>query len=405
MNLAFRDITGGICAPRGYEAAGVVCGVKSASGPAGGKDLALARSLFPAACVGVFTTNAVKSAHVPICQKRIAAGPVQAIIVNSGIANCLYGKQGTKDALALCSLAEELLGLQTGQALILSTGLIGHGLPMAKIQRGLKKAARGLSPKGAAEAAWAITTTDTHPKQTAVEIKIGGQRVRIGGMAKGAGMISPNMATMLAFLTTDAALPARTLQTCLKRAVEQSFNRISIDGDMSPSDTVLLLANGAAEVTPKGVDLQLFQEGLNLVAARLARMVVEDGEGATKLITITVQGAPTNAQAVKIARAIGNSALVKCAFHGADPNWGRILTAAGGAGVKFDVNKAALSLAGIPLFSRGEPLRFSAKKAHQALLGKEVEVSLHLHSGPGCATILTCDLSEEYVAFNAEYHT
>jgi len=405
MSSHFRDIPGGVCAPIGFEAAGVACGLKSAAAPGEGKDLALLRSLFPAACAGVFTTNVVKAAPVLLCQQRVSSGQARAVVINSGNANCLTAKQGYEDALAMAELAAHLLGVKPEQVMVCSTGIIGRRLPMAKIRRGIRKAVRSLSRRGATDAALAIMTTDTRPKQTAVEFQLLGRRVRIGGMAKGAGMISPSMATMLAFITTDAALPARTLQACLNSAVKESFNRISVDGDMSPSDTVLLLTNGAAKVSPRGAGLRLFQEGLNLVAGRLARMLVEDGEGATKVICITVEGAASNEKAGRIARAIANSMLVKCALHGADPNWGRILTAAGAAGIKFDVKRADLFLADIAVFRQGEPVAFPAGKARRALSSPEVEIRLDLHSGPGCATILTCDLSEEYVRFNAEYTT
>jgi glutamate N-acetyltransferase / amino-acid N-acetyltransferase len=405
MNKALKHILGGICAPTGFEAAGVATGIKSKSGAAKGKDVALVRSLTPAACAAVFTSNAVKSAHIPICQERVSLGRLQAVVINSGNANCLTGQRGTRDALDATDLAARLLGVTPEYVLIWSTGVIGRRLPLAKVKAGVKQAVTRLSPKGATDAAWAITTTDTHPKQAAVEILIGDKPVRIGGMAKGAGMISPSLATMLAFLASDADLPPATLQACLQRAVADSFNMITVDGDMSPSDTVLLMANGQSGVTPKGVGLKLFQQGLNLVASSLARMIVEDGEGANKLIAITVTGAPSRDKAARIARAVANSLLVKCALHAGDPNWGRILTAAGAAGVAFDIEKVDLHLGKVPVFRQGEPLAFSAARAHNELAGKQVEILIELSAGSGRATMLTCDLSEEYVSFNAEYHT
>jgi glutamate N-acetyltransferase/amino-acid N-acetyltransferase len=405
MNDLIKEIKGGVCAPVGYEATGAISGVKSAKGPSKGRDLAILRSIVPAACAGVFTTNVVKSAPVPLDQKRLANGRAQAIVVNSGNANALTGKQGMKDALAATGLAAQLLGLKPDDVLICSTGIVGRMMPMAKILRGIRAAAKQLSPKGANDAALAIMTTDKRPKQDAVEMEIDGKPVRIGGMAKGAGMISPCLATMLVFITTDADLPAKTLQTCLKRAIRDSFNMITIDGDMSPSDTVLLMANGQAKVTPKGAGLRLFQTGLNLVASRLARMIVEDGEGATKVIAMTVAGAPSRDKAARVARAIANSSLVKCALHAGDPNWGRILTSAGAAGVQFDQDNVVLHLGKVLVFSKGGPTKYSAARAHKELSGKEVEIRLNLNSGDACATILTCDLSEEYVSFNAEYHT
>ncbi|NIM05196.1 MAG: bifunctional glutamate N-acetyltransferase/amino-acid acetyltransferase ArgJ [Armatimonadetes bacterium] len=405
MRNPFHNIQGGVCAPAGFQAAGVACGLKSASGPGGGRDLAVLLSTGPATCAGVFTTNRVKAWPVLLCQKHIARGKARAVVVNTGSANCMTGEQGRKDAQVMADLTAKLLGLRSKEVLVCSTGLIGPRLPMGKIQRGIKKAVRTLSAKGGQDAALAIMTTDNYARQAAVEFRLGGKRVRIGGMAKGAGMISPNMATMLAFITTDAALPASALKTCLKRAVKDSFNSITVDGEMSTNDTVLLFANGAAGISLKGKDLQVFQEGLNLVAGRLAKMIVEDGEGATKFISVNVKGAPSNAQAQRIARAIADSQLVKCAIHGEDPNWGRILSAAGASGVKFDPGKADLQLAGVRMIRRGEPVSFSPDKAHKALSAREVEIVLHLHSGAGCATIFTCDLSEEYVTFNAEYHT
>ena len=405
MKAIFKGIAGGVCAASGFEAAGVVAGIKSAGGPSGGKDIALLRSVVPAACAGVFTTNAVKAAPVVLNLERIRSGRASAVVINAGNANCQTGKRGYKDAVATTELVAQLLGIAPAEVLVCSTGIIGQFLPMAKITRGVRQAARTLSPQGNDDAAQAIMTTDTHHKQAAVEFEIAGKKVHIGGMAKGVGMLSPKLATMLAFITTDAALPAKVLQSCLKKAVRRSFNAVTVDGDMSTNDTVLLLANGAAGVTPKGRGLQLFQQGLNLVAERLATMLVKDGEGATKFIIVTVAGAPSDRQAEKVARAVANSPLVKSAVHGADPNWGRVLVAAGGVGVKFDGAKADVAIGGIPMLRRGEPTRFSPAKAHQALSAKEVEIALNLRAGPGQATIYTCDLSEEYVTFNADYHT
>jgi len=405
MSKPFFEIPGGICAPLGFAAAGAACGMKSASGPSGGKDLAIVRSLFPATCAGLFTTNVVKAAPVLLCQERIKSGRACAIVVNAGNANCLTGEQGCRDAVETAALAAKLLGVKEKEVLPCSTGIIGRMMPVAKMRRGVRMAVRRLSTHGGRDAALAIITTDTHPKEAAVEFKLGGKPVRIGGMAKGAGMISPKLATLLAFITTDAALTAATLRMGLKKAAEQSFNSITIDGDMSTNDTLLLLANGASRVSPRGEGLKVFQEGLNLVCELLAKMLVADGEGATKFITIGVEGAASNTGAERIARAIANSPLVKCAIHGEDPNWGRILSAAGASGVKFDPARADLWLAGIQVIRRGEPARYSERKAHQALSAREVEIRLHLHSGAGCATIFTSDLSEEYVSFNAEYHT
>lgn len=399
------EIIGGICAPKGYEAAGVACGIKSTAGPAKGKDVALIRSVVPANCAAVFTTNVVKSAHVPLCQERVAAGKTQVVVINSGNANCLTGKQGVADAVAATDLAGTLLDVDPQFCLIWSTGIIGRMLPMTKLTKGIRLAAAGLSSAGATDAALAITTTDTFAKQVAVEVKLSTGTVRIGGMAKGAGMISPTLATMLCFITTDAALPARTLHNCLKKAADVSLNRITIDGDMSPSDTMLVMANGQSKVTPKGADLAIFQQALNLVAGRLARMIVEDGEGATKVIAVTVDGARTEQDAVHIGRAIANSPLVKCALHAGDPNWGRIITAAGAAGVVFDPNRVDLWLGNVLAFEQGEPVKFSEARAHKELSGREVAIRLSLHVGKASTTVLTCDLSEEYVTFNADYHT
>jgi glutamate N-acetyltransferase / amino-acid N-acetyltransferase len=402
---SIKDIPGGICAPLGFEAASAVCGIKSAHGPSKGYDLAIVKSVDPAACAAVFTSNMVQAAHIKLCRECLRNGRAQAVIINAGVANCLTGKQGYQDAVAATALGAELLGLKPADVLIWSTGVTGQFLPMAKIRKGIRAAAPKLSPTNGDAAALAIMTTDTHPKSVAVDIKIAGKSVRIGGMCKGAGMIAPNMATLLALVTTDAALPVPVLQKCLQHALRDSFNAITVDGDMSPNDTLMIMANGQSGVTPKAKDMQLFQAALDQICSCLAQMMVRDGEGATKFIAVSVGGAPSRAAAVQIGRAIANSSLVKCALHAGDPNWGRIMTSAGASGVRFDPDRAELHLAGIPVFKQGEPQRFSAARLHKLLSGSDIKIDLNLHAGSACATIYTCDLSEEYVTINADYHT
>ena len=340
-NNVLQEVEGGVIAACGYEASGVRCGLKQE-----GLDLALVYSVAPAMAVGMFTTNRVQAAPVLLCRDRVArGGPIHGIVVNAGNANACTGPAGYRDALHTAELTAEALGAPSRSVLVCSTGVIGRPLPMDLLEAGIPAAVEALSPNGGEQAATAILTTDTRPKMIAVEFELAGRPVRVGGMAKGSGMIAPNLATMLAFLTTDAELTPGQLQACLASSVERSFNRVTVDGDTSTNDTVLLLANRQAEagpITPKR-GLARFQSALDYVTAHLAREIARDGEGATKLVEIRVLGAATERDALKIARTIANSPLVKTALAGGDPNWGRVLAAAGRAGVRFRAGSGGAS--------------------------------------------------------------
>ena len=394
---------GSILSPAGYRAGHAHCGIKSAEGA---PDVALLVSDTPAAAAGVFTTNRFAAAPVGWCRCILPTDGLRAIAVNAGNANACTGEQGERDARRTAELAAELIGCDPAQVAIASTGIIGHVLPMDKLGRGVRSAHESLSgrPEAARGAERAIMTTDTHPKACAVELSVGGATCRIGGMAKGAGMIHPHMATMLGFITTDAALPPDLLQQALRRAVKVTFNRITVDGDTSTNDTVLLLANGRSgtKVEPGSTALEDLEEGLCRVMGELARSIARDGEGATKLIEITVEGAKSEEDGDRAARAIANSPLVKCAMHGGDPNWGRIVCAAGYSGAEFEPENVALRLGTITVFEGGLPTGEDA--AHQ-LEGDQIRIHLDLGAGSAGATVWTCDLSKAYVEINAEYHT
>jgi glutamate N-acetyltransferase/amino-acid N-acetyltransferase len=392
----------GVTAAKGFSAAGVACGIKES----GAEDLALVFSDRPCTAAGVFTTNQVKAAPVLLSQARVASGRAQAVLVSSGNANACTGEQGRLDAEETVALAARELGIDAGLVLVASTGYIGHRLPMDALRAGIPAARAALSPDGGSRAARAIMTTDTRAKELALEMELGGSTVRLGGMAKGAAMIRPSLATMICVITTDADIGARELDLALRWAVDRSFNCITIDGDMSTNDTVLALANGAsgAQVL-KEEDRRKFERALDFVTARLARAIVADGEGATKTIQVQVSGAPEYEQARHIAMAIANSPLVKTAIYGGDPNWGRVMAAAGAAGVEFDPRRADLSLAGIPMVGAGAPLPFDEARAGEALRQREIVIRLDLHGGPQSATVWTCDLTEEYIRVNAHSRT
>ncbi len=397
-----REVEGGVTAPCGFEAAGVRCGLKQH-----GPDLALLYSVAPAVGAGVFTTNLVKAAPVLLSQDRVGHGPLHSVLVNAGNANACTGTQGYLDAVHSAALVAEELAVPESSVLVCSTGVIGHRLPMKLLEEGIPKAVAELGPHGGPAAATAILTTDTQPKTIAVEFELAGRPVRVGGMAKGSGMIAPNLATMLAFLTTDAELPQELLQSCLAASVERSFNRITVDGDTSTNDTVLLLANRLAEagpITPRR-GLARFQAALDYVTAHLAHALVTDGEGASRVAAIHVRGALSEPDALQLAHTIANSPLVKTALAGGDPNWGRVLAAAGRAGVPFDPDRTELFLGDVRVMAAGAACRFDPAAAEKAVRRPEVNILLDLHLGEGEATVWTCDLTAEYVKINADYHT
>jgi glutamate N-acetyltransferase/amino-acid N-acetyltransferase len=399
------EVTGGITAPRGFRAAGIHCGVKKAK-----KDLALVVSAVPAATAATFTTNRVVAAPITLCKKHLEHSPLtRAIVVNSGNANACTGERGMADALLMAQTAGEALGIDPRAVLVSSTGVIGQYLPIEKICSGIIAAIGLVGPEGGTDAAEAIRTTDTFTKETAVRTTVAGVPVVIGGMAKGSGMIAPNMATMLAFVTTDAAVDPDLLDATLREVVDRTFNRISVDGETSTNDMVGLMANGqAGNPALKAAGdpgYAAFRDALEHVLARLSKMIVVDGEGATKFVEIKVEGAASESAAVRAARAVACSALVKTALHGEDANWGRILAALGYSGVEFDPADVEIRFGDLPVLRTNYRIDFSEERAREILGQKEITITIGLHQGAAAASFWTCDLSKEYVAINANYRT
>ncbi|MBN1289746.1 MAG: bifunctional glutamate N-acetyltransferase/amino-acid acetyltransferase ArgJ [Actinobacteria bacterium] len=396
----FERIMGGVCAPNDFLASGVSCGIKD-----GEKlDLALVYSETPSVAAGVFTTNNVKAAPVLLTRERVPGSAVRTVVINSGCANALTGKKGMEDAAEMVRTVEDLLGLVEGQALVCSTGHISEYLPMENVVKGIERGVSELSPGGNSDAAKAIMTTDTYPKELAVEIEIGGEMVRLGAMAKGSGMIHPGMATLISIITTDMPLVLDEAQDLLKKAVEWSFNRISVDGAQSTNDTVLMLANGAAltdDYEVSGEEKELFFEALCWLTGNLAMALVKDGEGAAKHIRIVVNGAVDDRSAVEAARAIANSNLVKSAFHGEIPGWGRIAAAAGSADIEFDQDNLDIYIGENKVVSGGEVSSYDSGVIARMLARDEIEITVDLGSGGGSAYFLTTDLSEKYIKINA----
>ena len=432
MKSSFPTVSGSVIAPQGFRASGVFCDIKrlgtgkgSNKGPK--RDLALIVSETPATVAGMFTTNQVCAAPVKICVERMPSGSARAVVVNSGNANACTGKQGLADAREMVSFTEKALDLPAGSALVGSTGRIGVTMPMDQVRAGIIEAAveLGATADHAAHAAEAIMTSDSRPKQIAIEFKLGGQTVRIGGMCKGAGMIQPGMsptgarpatlphgglhATMLCFITTDAAIDATALNAALNEAVAHSFNRITVDGDMSTNDTVLVLANGLAgneKLKIKDAKFKIFQAALNHVCLELAKMIVRDGEGVHRVVTVRVKGAKTIQDADAAARAVANSALVKTSWHGGDPNWGRIIDAIGYSPAtvveeKIDIGYGAAGGKKI-LWSlrRGQPTKATFKQLCAAVAPKEFDLHINLNLGQSHAVMYAADLTEDYVDFN-----
>ena len=401
---ATGTIAGGVTAPAGFRAAGLACGIKANGRP----DLALIVSDEPASGAGVFTTNVAVAPPIVISRDHLAAagGRAQAIVVNSGCANACTGAEGHRHAEEMARAAASALGCAPESVLVASTGVIGVKLPMPKVLAGIARAAGVLSADGGAAAAQAIMTTDPFPKETAVEVAARGGTFRVGGMAKGSGMIEPMMATMLGFITTDARVEPALLSRALRAAADDTFNAISVDGECSTNDCVFALANGASGVQLGEKDLPALVEALRLVCEPLAIAIVRGGEGATKLITIRVTGAPTAEEAKITARAIANSPLVKTAVHGGDPNWGRLVAVAGRATRALVLERARVRIGPVELFSDGAPHDERAPEAAEYLMGTEISLEVDLGTGgPGEARMWTCDLSAEYVRINAEYRT
>lgn len=404
---------GAITRVPGFRAAGVACGIKGNNR----LDLALVACDRPAMAAAVFTTNAFKAAPVLYDQELLSHShnTIQAIVINSGNANACTGAGGLRDARRMARLVEAALELPPDTVFVMSTGVIGHPLPIGEIEAGIRAAVDALSSGDGAAAARAIMTTDLVPKEASLQVEIGGVPILIGGMAKGSGMIHPDLApaglphaTMLSVIVTDATVSATALDAALVRAVDASFNRITVDGDTSTNDTVVLLASGAAgnpALELDTVEYRAFEVALTQVCISLARAVARDGEGATHLVEIIVRGALSDSEAERAAKTVATSPLVKTAIFGADPNWGRILAAIGRSGVEVDPARIDLWLGDVQLVAAGEPLPFDQAAARAALRASEVSFIADLGLGPGQATVWTCDLSYKYVEINAEYHT
>jgi glutamate N-acetyltransferase/amino-acid N-acetyltransferase len=401
---ALEMISGGVTTPRGFQAAGISAGIKAREGAL---DLAVVVSDRPAAAAGVFTLNRAQAAPVIVSREHLArSGAVaRAIVVNSGCANACTGDQGVEVARLMAGETAQLAGCAPEQVLVASTGVIGVALDPEKIRRGLPLAFQALGRDQGGRAAQAIMTTDPFPKEAAGRLSIGGKEVAIGGMAKGSGMIEPMMATMLGFVTTDAAVPLPLLDRALREAVDDTFNAITVDGECSTNDCVFVLANGASGAAVGDADYDTFAHALRAVCLRLALGIVRGGEGATKLLTINVTGARTPEEARRAAKAIANSPLVKTAVHGGDPNWGRLIAVAGRAGVAFELSRAAVVIGTTTLFENGRPHDEKAAEAAAYLKHNEILISVDLGAGSAASTVWTCDLSAEYVRINAEYRT
>jgi glutamate N-acetyltransferase/amino-acid N-acetyltransferase len=402
--LETATIAGGVTAPAEFRASGIACGIKANGKP----DLALLVSDRPAAAAAVFTTNVAQAAPVLVSRDhlRLSGGRARAVVVNSGCANACTGHEGLANAREMTKRAASAVGCDPEAVLVASTGVIGVQLPMAAVHRGIAQAAAALSPEGGHEAALAIMTTDPFSKEAAAEATGRAGMFRVGGMAKGSGMIEPMMATMLAFVTTDAQVEPALLQRALAAAVDDTFNAISVDGECSTNDCVVALANGASGTKLADDDFPALVAALRHVCEPLAIDIVRGGEGATKLITIHVTGALTAADARATARAIANSPLVKTAVHGGDPNWGRLVAVAGRATRTLVLDRARVRIGPVELFSNGAPHDERAPQAADYLKGSDISLEVDLGTGgPGQARMWSCDLTAEYVRINAEYRT
>ncbi len=391
--------------PSGFLASGVHAGLKDQ----GELDMALICSNLPATAAGMVTTNRVKAAPARHTERALKSGrPLRAVLVNTKNANALTGRQGEKDVQVTVNEAARLLSISPASVLAHSTGVIGIPLPMPKILAGLRQAVLKLSRNGGMDAAQGILTTDTFPKYSAQAMVLGGKHAWLTGIAKGSGMIHPNMATMLVYLLTDANIPRPVLNQALREAVAQSFHRITVDGDVSTNDSVLLLANGACGNRPLRAadpDYQVFVNALKAVCLDLAKAVVRDGEGATKFVTITIQGAKNASDALKAGMAVAKSPLVKTALFGADPNWGRVLAAVGYSGAVVEEFKTSVSIGGYRLYDGGKKVVWSREKLKKILLQKDILITVDLKLGKGKTSVYTCDLTDGYIDINGRYTT
>lgn len=408
-----KHTNGGVCAAKGFKASGVYCGIKKSNSPTHKNDLGMIVSDVPCAAAAVYTTNKVKGAPIIVTKKNLkkTGGVARAVIVNSKNANTCNA-DGEEKSEKMCSLAANALGIKSEEIIVASTGVIGQVLPIEPIEAGIKPLVDGLSYTGNEAAATAIMTTDTIKKEYAVEFEIGGVKCKIGGMAKGSGMIHPNMATTLNFITTDAAIEKNALQEALNDIVKITYNCLSIDGDTSTNDMVALMANGLAqneEIKSGSVEFVLFKSALYEVMMHLTRMLAKDGEGASKLIECVCKGAPSQDDAITVAKSVIGSTLFKCAIFGEDANWGRILCAVGYADAEFDINKVDVDLKSeygeIAVCRSGAGVEFSEEKAAEILKSDEIFVLINLHAGEAKATAWGCDLTYDYVKINGDYRT
>ena len=394
----------GVTFPKGFQAAGVKAGIKKSGNP----DLAVIYTKTEAVIAGTFTQNQVAAAPVYASKAVAATGTAHAVVSNSGCANACTGAVGDADAKKTQELSAQLLGCDPLDVIVGSTGVIGVPLPMDKVVAGVKQAVSELSEDGSEAAANAIITTDTHTKSCSTSITIGGKEVRFGAIAKGSGMIRPNMATMLCYITTDLAIDQKLLQEALSTVVETTFNMISIDGDMSTNDMVIVLANGEAgnaKITEKNADYDKVVETLHAIAEGMAERIAADGEGATKFLKIHVHGTKTFADAKAVGMAVANSPLVKTAFFGEDPNWGRVICAVGYAGVPMDPEKTVVSFGGIPVYAHGVGAGADKDALAKVMAEHDIVIDVDLADGDAEATVFSCDFSYEYVKINGEYHT
>ncbi|MFH1856675.1 MAG: bifunctional glutamate N-acetyltransferase/amino-acid acetyltransferase ArgJ [Candidatus Omnitrophota bacterium] len=399
-----KEITSSITAAKGFKALGLHCGIKKKK-----KDLGVIYSESPAKCEAFFTTNALISAHIQIDKQYLKkSSHIRAIIVNSGNANCCTGENGLNDCLSMAGETAKVFGIRQEEVLAASTGVIGRRMPIEKIRKAILKFPSLIDEKGAHDFAHSILTTDIVTKEVAVAIEISGKEVRIGGASKGAGMVNPNMATTLMFITTDVAIDKKALKKAAKTALDNSLNVITIDGDMSPNDSLFIMANGEAKnkvIVANGPDFEKFSEALSYVCNKLAKLLVKDAEGAGKFVSIKVKKASTKKQAQIIACGIANSLLFKTMIHGGDPNWGRVVSAAGSADKKVNINKLDIYFGKNKVFGNGEPVKIDLEILRKTLIQDEIEIVLDLKSGEHEALKYTCDLSAEYVRINSKYTT
>lgn len=396
--------TQGVTFAKGFTAAGVKAGIKKS----GNLDVAVIYTKTQAVVAGTFTQNKVAAAPVYVSKEVVATGTAHAIVANAGCANACTGQQGLDDAHKMAQIAADELGVNANDVIVGSTGVIGVNLPMDKLEAGIKDAVANLSADGSDNAGRAIITTDTHSKSVTCEFELSGKTVRMGAIAKGSGMIRPNMATMLCYITTDIAIDQALLQKAVSGCVEKSFNMISVDGDMSTNDMVIVLANGEAnnaKITEKNADYQIFFDKLMMLCTELAKQIAADGEGASKFLTINVKGAKSFADAKTVGMAIANSPLVKTAFFGEDPNWGRVICAVGYSGADMVPEKTVVKFGGITIFANGTGATYDEKALAHVMKEKDIVIDIELNMGQEDATVWSCDLSYEYVKINGEYHT